>query len=357
MTKEIRNYYIGFCSTGILESYACTWPDDPQIAKISFLLESADAVKLNRGNYLKLRTEQRNGVDIIAQLKEAAEIEKSMEGLSFLKQNVKICDDCFSEYEGEYSFCAECHRSHKENVKRLEEDNDTFYDLVEECQKNEHCYEVIYADPPWNYNDKAVQRIGANRHYPTMTLDKIKQMPVASIAEENSILFMWVTMPMLQQGLDVIEAWGFKYTTCGFSWFKRNKVKHSLFIGGGHYTRSNTELCLIGVRGKPIKRVSRSVWQAHDIEVDPIEYIPYDVQEPDTEYLGGVVEQGQILPIEGHSKKPDKFAEDIVTLFGDVPRIELFARDAKEGWHAWGNEVGFVTNSEEVEVDDLSFLE
>lgn len=339
MSKEIRSYYIGYCSTGILESYTCSWPDDPQIAKIDFILEGPDVVKLNRGNYLQFKKQQRDGVDIKEQLGSMLQQEKSLDDLSFLQSGIKICDDCFSEYEGEYSFCTACQKSHMDTEQRVkDEDPNTFYALVEECQKAEHSYAVIYADPPWNYNDKAVQRIGANRHYPTMNLDNIKALPVASIADQNAVLFMWVTMPMLQEGLDVIKAWGFKYTTCGFSWFKRNKVKDSLFIGGGHYTRSNAELCLIGIRGKPIKRVSRSVWQAHDIEVEEI------------------IDQGQIIPIEGHSKKPDKFAEDIVTLFGDVSRIELFARDAKEGWHAWGNEVGLVIGSEEVE-DDLSFLD
>ncbi len=361
MENKLITYYIGFYSTEQLSSYVCATKDDPTIKKVEMLLDGLDAVKLNRGNYLKLKTMQRNGESIKDELQRLLKLDNELADLSFVQKGLKICEECFAEYEGEYNFCTNCKRLYGPDEKRQKNCATGFYDLVETCQVNEAQYSVIYADPPWNYNDKALQRIGAERHYPTMTLDDIKAMPVSSIAEKDAVLFIWVTMPLLQEGLDVIKAWGFEYRTCGFSWFKKNRVKNSLFIGGGHYTRSNCEMCLIGIKGKPLKRLSRSIWQAHDIDVELDDCYPIGIDVIDGSFVEEVephqiVDQAHILPIEGHSKKPDVFAENIVTLFGDLPRIELFARDAKPGWHAWGNEVGLVTGSEEDD-EDFSFLE
>lgn len=173
-------------------------------------------------------------------------------------------------------------------------------------------YNVIYADPPWSYRDKRDKhpRIsgGALSHYPTMSVEDIKRLPVKELADENCMLFLWVTFPLLQEGLDVIKAWGFTYKTLGFSWIKTNKNNGKPFFGIGYYTKSNCEICLIGVKGKPIK-VSNSV--------------------------SSVV----IAPREEHSKKPDIVRDKIVELCGDVPRVELFARQYSPGWDVWGNEV------------------
>jgi len=173
-------------------------------------------------------------------------------------------------------------------------------------------YSIIYADPPWSYKDTRKETYkkhgGASSHYQTLSLDKIKALPVTSIANDNCMLFLWVTFPNLQEGLDVIKAWGFRYKTLGFSWIKTNPKSGTPFFGIGYYTKSNCEACLIAVKGKPIK-VSNSV--------------------------SSVV----IAPRERHSKKPDTVREKIVQLCGDVPRIELFARESHEGWDCWGNEV------------------
>lgn len=118
----------------------------------------------------------------------------------------------------------------------------------------ENKYSIIYADPPWKYNDRMVMKgvhgniRGAESFYNTMTLEDIKALPVKEISEKNAILFLWVTMPFLPQTQEVMESWGFKYKTCGFTWIKTTKTG-KIHTGMGHYTRGNAELCLIGVRG------------------------------------------------------------------------------------------------------------
>ena len=173
-------------------------------------------------------------------------------------------------------------------------------------------YKVIYADPPWDglgWNNGSGKKCPAN-HYPVQSDGWIKRLPVECVAEDNSALFLWVTFPNLPLGIEVIESWGFRYSTCAFTWVKRNKKKDSFFIGCGNYTRANVELCLLGVRGSMQKEViSHSVQQVCDAR------------------------------IEHHSKKPDEIRDRIVKLFGDVPRIELFARNKTPGWDVWGNEV------------------
>lgn len=169
-------------------------------------------------------------------------------------------------------------------------------------------YKVILADPPWSYNDKALAgKRGAGCKYEVQDLEWIKNLPVKDIADDDCVLFLWVTMPQLPNAFEVIESWGFTYKTCAFNWVKKNKKKDSLFMGMGNWSRSNSELCLLATKGKP-QRVSASV---HSVV---------------------------ITPIERHSQKPDEVRKRIVDLCGDVPRIELFARDVAEGWSGWGNE-------------------
>lgn len=170
-------------------------------------------------------------------------------------------------------------------------------------------YDIIYADPPWhyrNYSDTTAQR-WVGDHYPVMSLDDIKRLPVGKLASDDCALFLWGTWPMLPEVMAVIPAWGFTYKTVAFVMVKENK-DGSLFTGMGYWTRSNTEFCLLATRGHP-KRVDASVFQ-----------ILW------TERLA-------------HSAKPPEARERIVQLLGDRPRIELFARERTDGWHAWGNEI------------------
>lgn len=141
-----------------------------------------------------------------------------------------------------------------------------------------------------------------------MSIDEIKNLPISNISADDSILFLWTTFPMLQEGLDTIRSWGYTYKSIGFNWVKKNKKSDSWFWGMGNWTRSNSEVCLIGVKGKP-KRVAANVHSVID------------------------------SPIQGHSKKPDEVRERIVQLCGDLPRVELFAREKHDGWDSWGNEI------------------
>lgn len=176
---------------------------------------------------------------------------------------------------------------------------------------NTNKYQIIYADPPWTFktwSSKGKEKKSAENHYPCMDKPDIQRLPVQNIAADDCVLFLWVTFPCLQEGLDLINAWGFQYKTCGFVWIKRNKKSNSCFWGLGYWTRSNAELCLIATKGHP-KRICKNVHQIVDTRVRE------------------------------HSRKPDEVRERIVKLCGNLPRIELFAREKFDGWDAWGNEV------------------
>lgn len=102
-------------------------------------------------------------------------------------------------------------------------------------------YSIIYADPPWSYQNRGT-RAAASKHYDTMTIEDIKRMGVGAaggIANEDCVLFMWATFPMLREALDVIEAWGFSYKTVAFNWVKQNRNGTGIFMGLGNWTRSN----------------------------------------------------------------------------------------------------------------------
>ena len=160
----------------------------------------------------------------------------------------------------------------------------------------------------------------ADAQYPCMDYRDIGKLPVKELADEKCILFIWVTFPMLAEGLEVIKAWGFEYKTIAFSWVKINPVNKQPLFGIGYYTKSNVEVCLLATKGEAHKLVKNNS-----------------------------ISQVIVAPRTKHSKKPDEIREKIVQLVGDVPRIELFARDngsrnlfnknPLDGWSAWGNEV------------------
>lgn len=141
-----------------------------------------------------------------------------------------------------------------------------------------------------------------------MSIEEIKALPVGELADKNCALFMWLTFPCLYEALDVLKAWGFEYKTVAFVWVKQNRKSNGLFWGMGYWTRANAELCILATRGHP-KRISPRV---HQIIISHVEQ---------------------------HSKKPDEARDRIISLMGDLPRIELFARQATKGWDVWGNEV------------------
>jgi len=166
-------------------------------------------------------------------------------------------------------------------------------------------YKIIYADPPWHFNDRADTR-GVECKYSTMLTEDICNLPISDITDDDCVLFLWTVFPMLQEGLDVIKAWGFEYKTLGFVWCKKFSTG-KWFMGMGNWTRSNAEVVLIGVKGKP-KRVDAGINQI-------IDTIPKQ-----------------------HSHKPNMVRERIVKLCGDLSRIELFARTKVHGWDVWGND-------------------
>ena len=175
-------------------------------------------------------------------------------------------------------------------------------------------YKIIYADPPWNYKDQGCQGTMGN-HYKGMHLKDIKALEVSKIADKNSILFLWATYPMLNEALEVIDAWGFEYKTIAFQWVKLNKKNNKPFYGLGRWTRGNTECCLLATKGKP-SRKSKAVFQ--------------------------LIQQ----PLTRHSEKPQEARDKIVELMGDLLRIELFARKKYSGWDVWGDEVNNRTNKD-----------
>ena len=141
-----------------------------------------------------------------------------------------------------------------------------------------------------------------------MEFNEIAALPISSIADENSVLFLWVTFPNLEEGMKLFEKWGYRYRTLGFSWIKTNPKNGKPFFGIGYYAKSNCEVCLMGIKGR----------------MTPI---------------SNKVSSCIISPRRRHSQKPDEVREKIVELFGDLPRIELFAREQANGWDAWGNEI------------------
>ena len=187
--------------------------------------------------------------------------------------------------------------------------------MVVDIYTTDKKYNVIYADPPWKYGDVHTwykMGGGVAKHYKTMNLEELNAMSdkIKKIAAVDCLLFMWVTFPNLKEGIKTIENWGFKYKTLGFSWIKLNKINKKPCFGIGFYTKSNCEVCLIGIRGKPGNLIKSNK-----------------------------VSSCIISERREHSRKPDEARERIEQLVGQVPKIELFARQEFDGWDCWGNEV------------------
>lgn len=177
-------------------------------------------------------------------------------------------------------------------------------------------YQIIYADPPWRLNISKGRPKWGDAPYPTMTTPDICNLPIKSIADKNCALFMWVTMPFLPDGLQVIKSWGFEYVTCAFVWVKQNRNGSGIFSGLGRWVNGNAQLCLFGRKGR-LQRINKDVKQI------------------------------VLSPVQKHSQQPAEVRDRIIKLLGDLPRIELFARDQIDGWDCWGNEVESTINLKE----------
>ena len=186
-------------------------------------------------------------------------------------------------------------------------------------------YQIIYADPPWWYperkNTKTKFGKGADSHYPLMKNEEIWNLPVQDITEENAALFLWVTGPRLDVGIRTVTEWGFRYATIAFTWVKQNPKTPTLFSGPGHYTKSNVELVLIGIKGS----------------------MPVDRRD---------IKQVLIAPRSVHSKKPIEIRKRIELMYQERTYIEMFARVSSAGWDVWGNE----TDKFDEQPDDQSLV-
>lgn len=186
-------------------------------------------------------------------------------------------------------------------------------------------YNIIYADPPWDYNgklqfdksSKSIEKIdlskkifisSASFKYPTLKLNELKKLPLKDIASDDSLLFMWSSNPHLAQAIELGQSWGFEYRTVAFVW---DKMNHN----PGQYTLSNCELCLVFKRGRiPKPRGARNVQQ--------------------------LIRKKR----NGHSEKPIEVLKGITKMFPTQDKIELFARRTAEGWDCWGLDVFEKTN-------------
>lgn len=173
-------------------------------------------------------------------------------------------------------------------------------------------YNIVYADPPWMFSSREYKSDGfspLSDRYEVHGKDWIKSLPVSKITAEDAALFMWSTDSHLKEAIEVIESWGFKYITVAFVWNKLTVTgKDAITVGA--WTIKNSELCLFGTKGKMLKyKKDNTVRQ----RVDALRT--------------------------KHSRKPDEVRNRIVQLFGDLPRIELFARERFDGWDFVGNAI------------------
>ena len=183
-------------------------------------------------------------------------------------------------------------------------------------------YQIIYADPPWFYRDRKCGSskfgLGSVGTYGCLETERICKIPVGDWVASNSVLLLWTTWPHLLSAREVIEAWGFTYVTLGFLWVKTNKNSGTPFFGPGFYSKSNSEPCLLAKRGSGVRPVTNSISQIVEV---PGEMVVAPAR------------------VGKHSEKPAAVRNRIVELFGDVPRLEMFAREQTPGWDAWGNEI------------------
>jgi len=227
----------------------------------------------------------------ITQPEAAAMLNISSRSLRTAKQIIRDMPDKVAAIEsGEKTITAVRRESKREAIEKI----------IPETPSGK--YRVLYADPPWKYGDGLTEKYGpAKFHYPSMTITELCELPVKDIAEDNSVLFLWVTSPLLGECWPIIKAWGYKYKT-SFVW---DKIKHNM----GHYNSVRHEFLLICTRGSCLPDIPELIDSVQSIE-----------------------------RLE-HSQKPEEFRGIIDRLYPTGKRIELFAREEHEKWEAWGNEV------------------
>jgi N6-adenosine-specific RNA methylase IME4 len=170
-------------------------------------------------------------------------------------------------------------------------------------------YGAILADPGWHFATWSKKGRGRSPKYRTMSVAEIAALPVVELAAPDCVLFLWATWPLMPAAFHVVEAWGFKYKTCAFTWLKADPDRCPVlpFMGNGYWTRANVEVCLLAVRGRPQR-------------------------------LHADVRQAIVAPRRAHSQKPDEIYGRIERLVAG-PYCELFARTRRKNWAAWGDEL------------------
>lgn len=166
-------------------------------------------------------------------------------------------------------------------------------------------FDILLIDPPWKYAKRSNRRtkfgLGASQR-DLLSIDEMKALPVGNVCKPRSLVFMWTTMPMLDDALDIMSTWGFEYKTVGFTWIKVNKIDRKPVFGIGFYTKSNAELCLLGGRGDPsLKPMNNDVSSV--ILSPPLEF----------------------------GYKPEETYERIDRMYPDLLKVELFAERGHEG--------------------------
>lgn len=211
---------------------------------------------------------------------------------------------------------------YKEEAKKRRKEN-TLEELYPKLPNKK--YDIIYADPPWDYNgklqfdksSKSADKIDISKNifissasfkYPTLKLKELKKLSLNDISKNDCLLFMWTSNPHLTQALELGKSWGFEYRTIAFIW---DKMNHN----PGQYTLSNCEICLVFKKGKiPQPRGARNVQQLIRV------------------------------PRGKHSEKPIEVSKAITKMFPTQKKIELFARKTEEGWDCWGLDIFEKTN-------------
>ena len=185
-------------------------------------------------------------------------------------------------------------------------------------------YHIIYADPPWHFGSKQLQKYQGSRfasldsrEYSTMTTEDICNLPIKSITNDDCALFLWTTDGHIPDALKVIEYWGFRYITIAFIWSKKTSTGKQVATLGA-WTMKNCEVCLLGTKGSMLKhKVANNQYQLIEAERT------------------------------NHSAKPDETRLRINAIFPNINKLELFARQKVEGWDCWGNEVDIDENNVE----------
>ena len=214
---------------------------------------------------------------------------------------------------------------------------------------------IVYADPPWAYQQTVgngvLKRKDGTLIYPSMSIRALCALgpEVMRVTRDDAALFLWATMPLLAEALELIKAWGFKYKTCFVNWVKTTKDGSRPAFGVGYYTRSNAELCLVAIKGK-IASYKRLLPDETERGASSMSSVVHEATANERINFLSLLDDSStpvvMTPRRQHSRKPDIVRDMITRLLGDIPRVELFARQTSPGWTVMGNDVRHFEESE-----------